>query len=232
MPYAAALFAIALVQTSPDATTPASPPPVAPLPPMPMQAVEPVAPMPSLLSAEPLERASLLSFSGGWPRVRGAYAQGVSPRTDLGGFVDYDYSTTELRAGLSYRGQVIPRAPPFEGALRAWLAWYDNFGGDWLYHSNHPDEGLEIGAGLSYSRRGGGGVVSVLADLPLTITFRKGGGAFLNPRATAAYELPAFGAVTVGTQLGLGARFGVGNAPLRKGMAEVTILALASYRLR
>ncbi len=251
---AAALVALALAQATRDASQPPpptaaeaappaappppttgapppgaeAPPPVAPIPPI---VAEPQRPLPSLLSAEPLRGASLFSASFGWPRVRAAYAQGVSSGTDLGGFVDFDYSTTELRAGVSYRGQVVPRAPPFEGALRLSLAWYHGWGSQWLYHDNHPDEGFEIGAGLSYSRRGAGGVISLLADVPLTVTLRKDGGALLSPRAAFAYETPLYGKLTVGLQLGLGARFGVGNAPVKRGMAEVTVLGLVSERI-
>ncbi len=255
-PLAAALVALALAQAAPDAsesapappsatreTSPApTPPPAAPAPPpataapppaepVPPVVTEPSKPLPSLLSAEPLRGTSLFTASFGWPGVRAAYAQGLSPSTDLGGFVDFDYSTTELRAGVSYRGQVIPRAPPFDGALRLSLAWYHDSGGRWLYHRNHPDEGLELGVGVSYSRRGAGGVVSLLADAPLTVTFRKDGGALLSPRAAFAYETPLYGKLTIGLQLGLGVRAGIGNAPLKRGMAEVTILGLVSDRL-
>lgn len=226
---AAALVALVLAQAASDAPEPApAPPPVAPVPPL---VAEPQRPVPSLLSAEPLRGASLFSASLGWPRVRAAYAQGLSHGTDLGGFVDFDYSTTELRAGVSYRGQVIPRAPPFDGALRLSVAWYHDAGGRWLYHRNHPDEGLDLGVGASYSRRGAGGIVSLLADAPITVTFRKDGGVFVNPRGAFAYEAPLYGSLTVGLQLGLGVRAGIGNAPLKRGIAEVTILALVSDRV-
>lgn len=217
----AALVALALAQP-PPAVEPVPPPAAMP----PRQ-----PPIPSLLSAEPLRGASLFSAAAGWPRVRAAYAQGVSSSADLGLFTDLDYTTTELRAGATYRGQVIPPAPPFQGALRLSLAWYHDFGGRWLYHRNARDDGLELGFGVSYSRQGGGGLLSVLADLPITITLRAKGGALLSPRVGFAYETPLYGPFTVGLQLGLGARFGVGDAPLRKGQAEITALALASYRV-
>lgn len=225
---AAALVALALLQSSPGPTAPEPvPAPAAPVPPLP----EAEPPVPSLLSAEPLRGASLLSAAAGWPRLRAAYAQGVSHDIDLGVFADLDYSTSELRVGATYRGQVIPRAPPFDGALRLSLAWYHDFGSRWLYRKNHVDQGLEIGVGASYSRRGGRGILSLLADLPVTITFRKDGGLLVNPRGAIAYETWLYGPFTVGLQLGLGVRGGLGNAPLKQGMAEVTALALASYKL-
>jgi hypothetical protein len=225
-----ALLALTLAQAQPGASPPAVPPPVVPVPPLqPSEAAPP--PLPSLLSAEPLRGASLFSAALGWPRLRLGYAQGIGAATDLGGFADFDYTTTELRAGLAYRGRVIPRAPPFDGALRLWAAWYHDGGAQWVYRHNHPDEGIELGAGLSYSRRGAGGVVSLLADLPVTITFRKTGGVFVSPRAAVAYEAPLYGRLTYGLQLGMGIRGGLGNAPLRRGIGEVTLLGLVGYRL-
>ncbi len=223
----AALVAVTLAQASPDATAPAPvpvPPPAAP-------AEAPPPGVPSLVSAEPLRGASLIEGYAGWPRLRLAYAQGLSHTSDLGGFADFDYSTTEFRAGLAYRGALIPPAPPFDGALRFSLAWYHDSGGKWIYKKNHPDEGLEIGLGLSYSRRGAGGVLSLLADFPITLTFRKDGGVLVVPKASFAYQAPVYGPFTLGLQLGLGLRAGIGNAPLKQGMAEITVLALGGWRL-
>jgi len=232
---ATALFALALGQASPDAATPAPepvPPPAAPaLPAAAPEAEAPPPPVPSLVSAEPLRGTSLVEASAGWPRMRLAYAQGLSHTSDLGGFADFDYGTTELRAGLGYRGTLVPPAPPFEGALRLSLAWYHDSGGQWIYKKNHSDEGLEIGVGISYSRRGAGGVLSLLADVPITITFRKDGGVLVVPKAAFAYQAPLYGPFTIGLQLGLGLRVGIGNAPLKEGMAEITVLALAGWRL-
>ncbi len=231
---AAALVALALTQAQPGTAPPApAPPPVVPVPvvPVPPEVAAPPPPLPSLLSADPLRGESLLSVSAGFPRFRLAYARGVGPTTDLGGFADLDYTTSELRAGLSYRGKLIPPAPPFEGALRLWVAWYHDGGSRWIYRHNHPDQGVELGAGVSYSRRRAGGVLSLHGDVPVTVTFRKTGGVFVSPEATAAYELPLQGPLTIGLQVGLGFRVGIGYAPLREGAGDFTVLALASCRL-
>ncbi|HVO19489.1 MAG TPA: hypothetical protein VMU15_09545 [Anaeromyxobacter sp.] len=187
------------------------------------------APLPSLLSAEPLGPASLLAASAGWSHLRLAYAQGMTSDTDLGLFSDLDYATTELRAGGTLRTPIAPLAP-FDGALRLSLAWYHDSGGRWIHRTNHVDNGLELSPGVSYSRRGAGGVVSLLGDVPVTFTFAHQGGVLLNPKAAFAYEAPLYGPFAIGLQLGLGLRFGIGSAPMKNGMGEVSFLALASYR--
>jgi hypothetical protein len=187
-------------------------------------------PLPSLLSAEPLQGASLLAAALGWSQLRLAYAQGVTQETDAGVFADFDYATSELRAGGTLRTPIQP-LPPFDGALRLSLAWYHDSGSHWLHKTNHIDNGLELGPGVSYSRRGAGGVVSLLGDVPVTITFARQGGVFVNPRAAFAYEAPLYGPFTIGLQLGLGLRYGIGASPMKSGMGEVTFLALAGYKL-
>ncbi len=229
-PLAPALLALTLAQAQPGEAAPAQPPPpAAPVPPL--LPGPPPPRVPSLLSSEPLRDETLLSLSAGWPRFRFAFAHGIGHESDLGGFADFDHTTSELRAGVAYRGRVIPPAPPFDGALRLWAAWYRDDGWRWIYRHNHPDEGVELGAGLSYSRRGAGGVLSLLADVPVTVTFHKGGGVFVNPRASAAYETTLGGAFTVGLLAGMGIRGGLGGAPLRAGFGEVTLLALLGLHL-
>ncbi|HET6438177.1 MAG TPA: hypothetical protein VFG59_08960 [Anaeromyxobacter sp.] len=190
------------------------------------------SPVPSLLSAETLEGRSLLEASAGWPRLRLAYGQGLTPQTDLGAFGDFNYSTTELIAGATYRGAVLPRVAPFAGALRVSLGWYHDFGGHWIYHHrNHFDNGVAADLGVSYSRFAGGGELSLLGDLPVIVTFRKGGGLLVNPRAALAYQTPFYGPYTIGIQLGLGLRVGLGDAPVKRGTGEITALVVAGYRI-
>jgi hypothetical protein len=212
---AAALSLLVLAQA---AAEPATPPASAP------------APLPSLLSAEPLGPASLLAAQVGWSHFRLAYAQGVTSDTDVGMFADLDYATTELRAGGTLRTPIPPLAA-FDGALRLSVAWYHDAGGRWVHRSNHVDNGLELGPGVSYSRRGAGGVASLLGDIPVTFTFGHQGGILFNPKAAFAYEAPFYGPFCIGLQLGLGLRFGIGSAPVKNGVGEVSFLALASYRL-
>jgi len=219
---AAALVALALAQAQADQQK--EPPP----PPPPASSRPPV---PSLLSAETLQGTSLFAAGVGWPRVELAYAQGVSKVTDLGLATAFDYTTTEFFAGGTYRGAILPDLPPYQGALRLSLAWYHDSGGTWLYQKNHEDQGLYLGLGASYSHRVEGGLVSLLADVPLTFTFAKDGGVLVNPKASFAYEAPLYGPFTLGVELGLGLRFGFGDAPQKEAVGEVTLLGLASYRV-
>jgi hypothetical protein len=52
----------------------------------------------------------------------------------------------------------------------------------------------------------------------------------VNPKAPVAHEAPVHGSFTVGVQLGPGLRGGVGSAAPERGVAEVTLLAVAGYR--
>jgi hypothetical protein len=198
--------------------------------PLAVEASPPPAPLPSTLSAEPLREAGVLEAAAGWPRLRLGYAQGVSRSLDLGLFSELDYSTTELRTGGTLRTPLAP-AGGFARALRLSVAWYRNFGGGlWLHPRNRSDAGVDLGLGLTWSRRTGSGEVSLLADLPLTFTLRREGGLLLAPRAAVAYQAPLYGPFTVGLQLGAGLRWGIGDAPLKRGSADLSLLALAGCR--
>jgi len=219
---AAALVALALAQAQAEA------------PPEPTPAPTPIAQtpaIPSLLSGETLKGTSLFGVAAGWPRAWLSYAQGVSRDTDLGLLTAFDYTTTEFWAGGTYRGEVLPNLPPYQGALRLSLAWYHDSGSTWLYKGNHVDDGVYVGLGVSYSRGGQAGLFSLLADVPITVTFAKDGGVLVNPKASFAYEMPLYGPITVGVQVGLGLRFGYGYAPQKEAAGEFTLLGLASYRV-
>jgi hypothetical protein len=221
----AAVSLLVLAQTSPG--EPAAPPATAPDE-VQLQARPPA--IPSLLSAEPLRGTSAFAAEAGWSRFSLAYAQGLTERQDLGGFLSFDVATTELRLGALYR-QSLPAARPFDAALRLSLAWYHDSGGRWIDSRNHLDRGIELGIGYTLSRRGAGGVVSILADAPITITLRNQSGLVLAPRVGVAYETPLYGPLTVGVRGGAGYRFGVGSAPFKGGLGEVTFLAVATYRV-
>jgi hypothetical protein len=212
----AALVLLALGQASPAPQPgPAPPPP----------------PIPTLRSAEPLRWASVAEAAAGWPGLRVAYARGAGQRLDLGAFADLDASTTELRAGGTLRiPGVVPPVPPFAGALRLSLAWYRDLGGRRVYRHNHADRGVELVPGASWSRAGSRGeILSLLLDLPVVVTFHRDGGVLVRPRAALAYQMPLWGPVTAGVELGLGFRAGLGDAPLKRGNGEVSLLALGGW---
>lgn len=184
----------------------------------------------SLLSAEPLGGASAVLAWAGWSSLGLMYGQGVTPRDDLAGFADFDWEKTELRLGGLYR-RPLGDAGPFDMAGRLGIAWYLNFGADYLRDANHSDRGVELLPGLSLSTRGAGGIFSALAEAPLTVTTRYGAGLLFVPRFSVAYEGPLYTGLTLGARIGVGYRAGSGDAPLRQGRAELTFLVLAGYEL-
>jgi hypothetical protein len=184
--------------------------------------------IPSLLSAEPLGGASAAFAWAGWSSLGIAYALGVTPIDDLGGFIDLDWATTEWRLGALYR-RPFGQSGSWDLAGRISLAWYANSGSSWAYAGNHYDRGLEIAPALLISKRAGTGVLSFSAEFPMIITVHYGGGFLFLPKATASYELPLIEAVTVGARAAIGYRAGSGSAPLATGRGEFEFLVLASY---
>ena len=184
----------------------------------------------SLLSGESLGGGSTAMAWAGWKSLGIAYAQGITKQDDLGGFADFDWSTTELRLGALYR-RPLGEAGVFDMAGRLSVAWYQNFGATWVHEENHTDRGIEFVPGLSLSKRASGGLFSMLAEAPLTITTKYGSGLLFSPRFSLAYEAPLYPEVTLGARLGLGYRAGSGDAPLKDGQAEFMFLVLATYQL-
>lgn len=184
----------------------------------------------SLLSAEPLGGGSASLAWMGWSSLGIMYGQGVSARDDLAGFLDFDWSRTEMRLGLFYR-RPLGMAGTFDMAGRLSAAWYANFGGHWIHDENHSDRGIEITPGLSLSTRGAGGIFSGILDGPITITTRDSAGLLFSPRFTLAYEAMLYQDVTIGARVGVGYRAGAGDAPLPEGSTELIFLVVAGYQL-
>jgi hypothetical protein len=166
----------------------------------------------------------------GWPSIGLRYGQGITDIDDLGALVDFDWSKTELRLGGFYR-RPLPPVAPMEAALRVSLAWYVDFGGEWIYSDNDKDRGFELTPAWIFSRQGPSGLLSGQAELPVTVTFREGSGMLLSPRLWLGYEVPLYGPYTVGVRGGIGYRFGFGDAPLRDGLAELMLLVVGGYRV-
>ncbi len=184
----------------------------------------------SLLSAEPLKGGSASLAWVGWPSLGIMYGQGITARDDLAGFLDFDWSKTELRLGVFYR-RPLGMAGSFDMAGRLAAAWYANFGGHWIYDENHSDRGIEFTPGLSFSSRGAGGIWSGIFDAPITITTRHSAGLLFSPRFTFSFETLLYQDVNVGARAGIGLRAGSGDAPLRETRTELTFLVVASYQL-
>lgn len=183
----------------------------------------------SLLSAEPLGgNAAALAWAG-WSSLGLAYAMGITQRDDVGGALDFDWAKTELRLGAFYR-RPLGTAGPFDMAGRLGLAWYANFGGGWIYGANHHDRGLELAPALVLSTRSAGGIFSLSAEFPITITVLHDSGLLFIPRVAASYEAPLYDELTIGVRAALGYRAGAGDAPLSNGRGDVQFLVLAGYR--
>ncbi len=118
-----------------------------------------------------------------WPRPAGprfgvTYGQGITRSDDLGALGSFDWSKTELRLGGFYR-RPLGSTGAFDLAGRLGLAWYANFGSDWVYSENHHDRGLELSPALIFSTHAAGGIFSVTGEAPITVTVKHGVGAAL-----------------------------------------------------
>src|SRR5512139_1479759 len=184
----------------------------------------------SLLSGEPLHGGSTSLAWAGWSSLGVMYGQGITAIDDLAGFADYDWATSELKLGALYR-RPLGMAGAFDMAGRLSAAWYLNFGSDYVHEENHSDSGVQVTPGLSFSRHAAGGVFSMLAEAPITITTKYGAGLLFWPRFSVAYEAPLYPELTIGTRLGAGYRAGSGDAPLSEGRGELMFLVLAGYQL-
>lgn len=210
---------------------PAEPAPARPAEQLPAPRTIPTPPTQlSLLSAEPLGGGSAMLAQAGWSQLSFLYAQGITPQDDLGGFVDLDWSTTELHLGLFYR-HPFRAVGPFAMAGRFELAWYKDFGGTWFHDSNHEDRGLEANPGVSLSQRTRSGIVSIIGEVPLTLTLRADRGILFRPRVSLAYEAPLYDGYTLGARVGIGYRGGAGDAPISGSRAELTFLLVGGYRV-
>ncbi|WP_242343761.1 hypothetical protein [Anaeromyxobacter terrae] len=215
----------------PPQAEPARPSPTAPhaASPAPGTATRPPRTL-SLLSAEPLGGGSATLAWAGWSSLGIAWAQGLTPQDDLGAFADLDWAKTELRLGGFYR-RPLGTAGGFDLAGRVGLAWYANFGGEWIHDENHKDRGVELAPALVLSKRAIGGVISLSGETPVTVTTRYDAGVLFTPRAAASYETPLYDELTVGVRAAIGFRVGAGDAPLRDGMADLQFLVLAGYQV-
>ena len=184
----------------------------------------------SLLSGEPLGGASASLAWAGWSSLGIMYGQGITERDDLAVIADFDWADTELRAGGFYR-RPLGQAGDFDMAGRLAVTWYKDFGATWIRDRNHSDHGLEVVPGLSFSTHAAGGVFSVIAEAPITITMKYGSGLLFRPRFSLAYEGPLYPELTLGARLGVGYRAGSGDAPLTEGRADVLFVLVAGYQL-
>lgn len=184
----------------------------------------------SLLAAESLYGGAALLVEAGWSSFGAMYGQGITRSDDLGALASFDWSKTELRLGGFYR-RPFGAAGAFDLGGRLGLAWYANFGSDWVYSENHHDRGVELSPALIFSNHAAGGIFSVTGEAPIVVTVKHGSGLLFSPRISAAYEVPLYDDYTVGARAGIGYRAGSGDAPLEDGRAELTFLVVGGFRI-
>jgi hypothetical protein len=184
----------------------------------------------SLLSAESLRGGSAALAWAGWPEIGAIYAIGFSSKDDAGPFIAHDWAKSENRIGVYYR-RPFSKAGGVDVAARLSVAWYTNFGSTYLYEENHSDHGLEVVPGIGLSTHGAGGILSGLAEAPMTVTTKVENGFLFAPRVSFAFETPLYPNVSIGAKVGAGYRAGAGDAPLREGRGELQFLVLVGYQL-
>ncbi len=187
-------------------------------------------PIPSILSAEPLNGRSTVVGWAGWATLGAAWSQGVSSEDDIGVSGEFDWSTAELRVSALYR-RPLGRAGQFGIASRLRAGWYADFGAQWIHDDNLKDRGVEFVPGIVLSARGAGGVFSFGGDLPITVTLWRNGGIFASPRVSAAFETRLYGDLTVGARIAGAYRAGAGDAPMSDGRALLDLQVIVGRQL-
>lgn len=200
----------------------------APAPPASAAAKAPAQGLPSLLGGASLGPGGTASTLGlGWPLALAAYGQGVGERDDLGATLEIDWAASEfLLAGLWRRE--IARAGGSHLALRLRLGFYSCFGATWAWSDNRPDLGAQLGPGLAWSIDTASGVLAVGGDVPVSWTFKRGGGWIVAAKLGISYETPLWSGVSLGARAAAGVRGAGGGAPGSgddRVLVEVTVLA-------
>jgi hypothetical protein len=186
---------------------------------------------PSLLSAEPLrDGGSALLVSAGLPFLQATWLQGVKENLDAGAQVEFDWLSTEIFAGGAVR-RGAGRQGPFDLALRGRAGVYGDFGAHWAVDGNRDDTGIQVAPGAVASLRVDRGVLAFSFDLPLTITFERGGGFIAQPRVATSFETPLFGELSAGARLGAFWHVAAGGAPMEDDpRASVDFAGLLTWR--
>ena len=194
------------------------------------QAKSALNPIPSILSAEPLDGRSTIVGWAGWASLGAAWAQGITSEDDLGVLGDIDWSTGELRVSAFYR-RPLGRVDGVEIGSRLRAGWYADFGAQWFHDDNLKDRGVEFVPGIVLSARAAGGVFSFGGDLPIAVTLWRDGGIFASPRVSAAFETRLYGDLTVGVRVAGAYRAGAGDAPMSDPRPLLELQVIAGRRL-
>ena len=198
--------------------------------------VKPTAAAPRLASLQGGETlgvgGSVAAFSAGFSTLSAAYAQGLSSSADYGLQLEFDWLTTEMFAGGLYR-QLTWRLGELFVSWRARAGLYADFGSTYAVDRNDAAVGVQLAPGLAVSRRFSRVTASLAGDVPMNVTFARGGGFALAVRGGASFEAPIAADLLVGVRAGGGALFSAGGAPFTndspRGFLDFTLLL--TYRL-
>jgi hypothetical protein len=170
-------------------------------------------------------------FAAGFSRLSASWVQGLNEMVDYGAVLDFDWLTSELVLGGTYRS-VLWRSGAASLAWRARGGLYADFGSSWAVSSNRSDVGVQFAPGVALSWRTARGVLSLAGDVPLTLTFERGG-YLAGLRGSVAFETPLWGDLLAGARVGLGGLWSGSGAPFAgdSPRALVDLSALLTYRL-
>lgn len=197
----------------------------------------PPAPVPARLAS--LQGGETLGAGGsiavataGYSTLSAAYAQGLSSASDYGLQLELDWLTTELFAGGLYR-QLTWRSGELFVSWRARAGLYADMGSTYAVDRNDAAVGVQLAPGIAVSRRFSRVIASLAGDVPMDVTFARGGGFALAVRGAAAFETPIAPDLLAGVRAGGGALFSAGGAPFTndspRGFLDFSILL--TYRL-
>ncbi|MBI5068418.1 MAG: hypothetical protein HZB56_09270 [Deltaproteobacteria bacterium] len=194
----------------------------------------PLAPRPvlSLLGGEQLGVGdSLAAGQAGYATVSAAYAQGLG-QADVGAELSLAWTTGEVTAaGLGRR--TLWRSGTWSLGLRARAGLYLALGPSFGRYAHRGDTGLLLAPGLALSTAAGAAQVGFGLDLPMAVTFRRGGGTWISPVLSATVEVPLAGDLSAGARLSVARRWDSGGAPgaLRSADNLGELLLLVAYRI-
>jgi hypothetical protein len=172
------------------------------------------------------------TFAAGFSTLSAAWVQGLNDVVDYGAVVDFDWLTSELVVGGTYRS-LLWRHGNASLAWRARGGLYADFGATYGVSSNRSDAGLQVAPGAALSWRTARGVLSLAGDLPLTVTFERGGGYLVGLRGSVAFETPLWGDLLAGARVGVGGLWSGAGAPFAgdSPRAVLDLSALLTYRI-
>jgi hypothetical protein len=172
------------------------------------------------------------TFAAGFSKLSAAWVQGLNETVDYGAALDFDWLSSEVVLGGVYRS-LLWREGNASLAWRARGGLYADFGATYAISSNRSDAGLQVTPGLALSWRTARGVLSVAGDVPLTLTFERGGGYLVGLRGSVAFETPLWGDLLAGARVGAGGLWSGSGAPFATDSprALLDLSALLTYKV-